>query len=125
MGKKLILVIDDDRASRKLATDLLHVAGYIVVTANTGAHGIALANVRRPDLILMDIRLPDTDGVAAMKAIKTDPKTNNVPIIAVTAYAMRGDKEHLLEQGFDDFLAKPLDIHVLLNRVRHHLHEEG
>ena len=83
-----------------------------------------LARGRKPNLILMDIRLPGLDGAAAMKVLKADPKTKEIPIIAVTAYAMRGDKEKLLRQGFDDFLAKPLDIHVLLKRIRFHLHEE-
>ena len=121
MARRLILIVDDDERSRKLACDLLKARGYETIAASDGEEGIARAKEHDPNLILMDIQLPVLDGVAAMKALRADPKTKTIPIIAVTAYAMQGDEESLLQQGFDDFLAKPLDIHVLLDRVRSHL----
>ena len=121
----MILIVDDDNPSRKLVRDLLHASGYATITATDGKQAIMLAKEKAPNLILMDIRLPELDGAAAMKVLKNDPKTKGIPIIAVTAYAMRGDKEKLLHQGFDDFLAKPLDIHILLKRIQFHLHEES
>ncbi|HHK67052.1 two-component system response regulator [Candidatus Acetothermia bacterium] len=124
MKRKLILIVDDDHRGLKLTSDLLQASGYATITAADGEQGVKLAKERTPDLVLMDIKLPRLNGVAAMRALKTDPKTKGIPIIAVTAYAMRGDEERLLQQGFDDFLAKPVDIHMLLDRVRFHLHEE-
>lgn len=121
---RTILIADDDKKSIKLLRDVLQASGYSVAVARDGRETVALAQARKPDLILMDIRMPVMDGIAAMKELKADPNTDRIPIIAITAHAMRGDKERFIQQGFDDFLAKPVDIHVLLDRVRLHLHEE-
>jgi len=107
-----------------LLRDVLQASGYSVAVARDGRETVALAQEQKPDLILMDIRMPVMDGIAAMKELRADPNTDRIPIIAITAHAMRGDKESFIQQGFDDFLAKPVDIHVLLDRVRLHLHEE-
>ena len=123
--KQTILIADDDKKSIKLLRDVLQASGYSVAVARDGRETVALAQARKPDLILMDIRMPVMDGIAAMKELRADPNTDRIPIIAITAHAMRGDKERFIQQGFDDFLAKPVDIHVLLDRVRLHLHEEG
>lgn len=122
--KQTILIADDDKKSIKLLRDVLQASGYSVAVARDGRETVALAQARKPDLILMDIRMPVMDGIAAMKKLRADPNTDRIPIIAITAHAMRGDKERFIQQGFDDFLAKPVDIHVLLDRVRLHLHEE-
>jgi len=122
--KQTILIADDDKKSIKLLRDVLQASGYSVAVARDGRETVALAQARKPDLILMDIRMPVMDGIAAMKELRADPNTDRIPIIAITAHAMRGDKERFIQQGFDDFLAKPVDIHVLLDRVRLHLHEE-
>ena len=116
--KKTILIADDDEKSVKLLRDVLRASGYSVAVARDGREAVALAQERKPALILMDIRMPVMDGVAAMKKLRADPKTRGIPIIAITAHAMHGDKERFLWQGFDDFLTKPLDIHMLLERVR-------
>ncbi len=123
--KQTILIADDDKKSIKLLRDVLQASGYFVAVARDGRETVALAQARKPDLILMDIRMPVMDGIAAMKKLRANPNTDRIPIIAITAHAMRGDKERFIQQGFDDFLAKPVDIHVLLDRVRLHLHEEG
>jgi two-component system cell cycle response regulator DivK len=122
--KQTILIADDDKKSIKLLRDVLQASGYFVAVARDGRETVALAQARKPDLILMDIRMPVMDGIAAMKKLRANPNTDRIPIIAITAHAMRGDKERFIQQGFDDFLAKPVDIHVLLDRVRLHLHEE-
>ncbi|MCD6136906.1 response regulator [Candidatus Bipolaricaulota bacterium] len=121
---RTILIADDDKKSIKLLRDVLQASGYSVAVARDGRETVALAQEQKPDLILMDIRMPVMDGIAAMKELRADPNTDRIPIIAITAHAMRGDKESFIQQGFDDFLAKPVDIHVLLDRVRLHLHEE-
>ena len=115
--------MDDDSRGQKLVRDLLQASGYATLAASDGEQALKLAKEKGPDLILMDIRLPLLNGVAAMKELKSDPRTRRIPIIAVTAYAMSGDEERLRQQGFDDFLAKPLDIHALLGKVRSHLGE--
>ncbi len=116
--KKTILIADDDEKSVKLLRDVLQASGYSVATARDGRQAIVFTRERKPALILMDIRMPVLDGIASMMELRTDPKTEKIPIIAITAHAMRGDKEKFLRQGFDDFLAKPLDIHILLEKVR-------
>jgi len=116
--KKTILIADDDEKSIKLLQDVLQASGYTVAVARDGRQAITLTKQKSPALILMDIRMPVVDGVTAMKELKADPKTKEIPIIAITAHAMQGDKERFLQQGFDGFLAKPLDIHTLLERVR-------
>ncbi len=116
--KKTILIADDDEKSVKLLRDVLQASGYSVAVARDGRQALTLAKEQTPALILMDIRMPVMDGVAAMKELKSDPKTEKIPIIAITAHAMHGDRENFLQQGFDDFLTKPLDIHMLLEKVR-------
>ena len=124
MKKRTFLVADDDKRSAKLLRDVLQASGYSVVVVRDGKQAIDVAKHQSPALILMDIQMPVIDGVAAMKELKSNPKTRGIPIIAITAHAMRGDEESFLQQGFDDFLPKPLDIHALLKTVRFHLHEE-
>ncbi len=116
--KKTILIADDDEKSVKLIRDVLQASGYAVAVARDGGEAVAAAKEQIPALILMDIRMPVVDGVAAMRELKDDPATEGIPIIAITAHAMQGDREKFLQQGFDDFLAKPLDIHTLLEMVR-------
>lgn len=120
----MILIVDDDHRGRKLISDVLQAQGYATIAAGDGARAVALARERHPDLVLMDIQLPEMGGEEAMRALKADPETAKAPIIAVTAYAMSGDEARFLREGFDDFIAKPVDIHVLLHRIRIHLHEE-
>lgn len=124
MKKRTFLIADDDERSVKLLQDVLKASGYSVVVARDGKQAIDLAKQQIPALILMDIQMPVIDGVAAMKELKANPKTKGIPIIAITAHAMQGDDKSLLEQGFDDFLGKPIDIHVLLDRINFHVHEE-
>ena len=124
MEKRKFLVVDNDERSVKLLQDVLKASGYSVVVARDGKQAINLAKQQSPALILMDIQMPVIDGVAAMKELKANPKTKGIPIIAITAHAMQGDDRSLLQQGFDDFLGKPIDIHVLLDRVKFHVHEE-
>ena len=89
--------------------------------ATDGEQGVELARARKPDLILMDIMMPKMDGLEATRILKADTTTKNIPIIALTSYAMKGDKERALEAGCDGYIAKPVDIQELLKAVEHFL----
>jgi two-component system cell cycle response regulator DivK len=117
MASKSILIVEDNQMNLKLIRDVLQNKGYETLEAETGEAGIELARERHPDLILMDVNLPQMDGHAAMKILKADASTRQIPIIAVTSFAMKGDREELLAAGFDGYMSKPLDIKELLRLV--------
>ena len=116
--KKKILVIDDNKQSRMLAVDLLSYRGYEVVAAADGAQGIRMAKEERPDLIIMDIQMPDMDGFSALKMLKDDLETKEIKVIAITALAMKGDMEKVLDAGFDSYMSKPIDTRRLPELVK-------
>lgn len=103
-----ILVIEDNPANMKLSTLLLHNAGHTVLSAVDAEAGLTLARSEKPDLILMDIQLPGMDGLAATALLKQDPSTNTIPVIALTAMAMKEDREKTRAAGCDAYIAKPL-----------------
>lgn len=110
MADALILIVEDNPKNLKLIRDLLQFKGYQTIEAETAEAGIDLARERHPALILMDIQLPGMDGREAMKTLKGDTATQEIPIIALTASAMKGDREALLAEGFDGYIPKPIDI---------------
>lgn len=114
MTAPLILIIEDNEKNRKLERDLLQFKGYETIEAETAEVGIVLARARHPALILMDIQLPGMNGIEALAVLRGDPQTRDIPIIAVTASAMRQDKDNILAAGFDNYQIKPLDIKAFL-----------
>lgn len=122
MPGEQILIIEDNVKNLKLVRDVLQFHGYSTLEAETGEAGVALAREQRPALILMDVQLPGMDGRAALKILKADTNTRHIPIIALTAFAMKGDRESLQSEGFDDYMAKPVDIKDLPKMVKRHLH---
>jgi two-component system cell cycle response regulator DivK len=118
MAGALILIVEDNDKNLKLARDLLQHDGFRTLEAETAAAAIALAEQHVPDLILMDIQLPDMDGVTALGRLRGSAATTSIPIVALTASAMAGDQERLLAAGFDGYLAKPIDIHNFSDSVR-------
>jgi two-component system, cell cycle response regulator DivK len=118
---KRILVIEDTEDNRRIMRDLLTSAGFEILEATTGEEGVALAIRHRPDLILMDIQLPVLDGYEATRRIRADPALRNIPIIAVTSYALAGDEEKTRAAGCDGYVAKPFSPRQLLATVRQHL----
>ncbi len=114
----VIVLVEDTPANRALATKLLTAAGHEVITAGTGNDGVALVAERAPDLVLMDLGLPDIDGQEALHAIRTTvPGGSTLKVIAFTAHAMVGDRERALEAGFDGYLSKPIDFSTFAARV--------
>jgi two-component system cell cycle response regulator DivK len=112
-----VLVVEDNAANMKLATLLLNKAGHTVLSAMDAEAGLALARAELPDLILMDIHLPGIDGLEATKLLKQDNATRAIPVIALTAMAMKDDKEHSLTAGCDAYIAKPIRYQELWNTI--------
>ena len=117
MANELILIIEDNEKNRKLCRDVLQVKGYQTVESETAEDGLKLAADKSPALILMDIQLPGMDGITAMKQLKTDAKTQNIPIIAITASAMTHNRTTMLAEGFDGYQTKPISLKEFLDEV--------
>lgn len=112
-----ILIIEDNVQNMKLAAFLLNSAGHVVIQASHALGGIAIAQQHHPDLILMDIQLPDMDGLAATRILKSDPATRDIKIYALTAFAMKGDEEKIHAAGCDGYIAKPIRYQTFLSTV--------
>jgi two-component system cell cycle response regulator DivK len=113
-----ILYVEDNDDNVYMLKNRLKRAGFTVIVATDGAQGVAMATSEQPDLILMDLTLPDIDGEEATRRIKGDPATRHIPVIALTANAMPGDREKALAAGCDDFDTKPVELPRLLSKVR-------
>jgi two-component system cell cycle response regulator DivK len=120
MARKQILVVEDNEKNMKLFRDVLQATGYQTLEASTAGQALALASKYRPALVLMDIQLPDMDGLEALGRLRTDVRTAAIPVLAVTAQAMRGDRERFTAAGFDGYLSKPVDVDELLEIVGQH-----
>lgn len=116
MGK-IILILENDPKNLKLVTDILQVSGYATLQATDGKQGVELARKEKPDLILMDIQIPVMDGLEATKLLKNDGATRDIPVIALTAYAMKGDEEKMRAAGCDGYITKPIDIKGFLKKI--------
>ena len=116
-GQPFLLVVDDDEMNRDMLSRRLLKKGYQVVLAVDGQSGVELAQTEAPDLILMDMSLPVLDGWEASRKLKTNPQTRHVPIIALTAHAMAGDRERAIEAGCDDYDTKPIALPRLLGKI--------
>jgi CheY-like chemotaxis protein len=114
---KTILIVEDNPSNLKLATTVLEHAGYRVLSTESAANAIVMAQAERPQLILMDIQLPGMSGLDATRQLKSEAATASIPVIALTAFAMKGDEERILGAGCDDYIAKPFDYKELLARV--------
>jgi two-component system cell cycle response regulator DivK len=110
MAGEQILVVEDNEKNMKLFRDVLQANGYRTLEATTGGRAVELAAEHRPDLVLMDIQLPDVDGVEALARLRADERTAAIPVLAVTAQAMEGVRARLLASGFDGYVSKPVDI---------------
>ena len=113
----LVLIIEDNPRNLKLARDILSHTGYETLEAENAEDGLALARASDPDVVLMDVQLPGMDGVQALGLLRSDPETRDIPVIALTASAMKDDRERFLAAGFDRYVAKPLDIREFLRQV--------
>ena len=120
MTGERVLVVEDNEKNMKLFRDVLVASGYRTLEATTGSEAVAMASEHTPDLVLMDIQLPDLDGVQALHRLRADPRTATIPIVALTAQAMQGDRERFLAAGFDGYMSKPVNVRDLIGTVREH-----
>jgi two-component system, cell cycle response regulator DivK len=121
MAHELILVVDDNDQNLRLARKVLQSAGFRTLEASGGAEGVSLAVEHRPDLVLMDIRMPDMTGTEVLQKLRADERTAAIPVVAHTSSAMKGDRERFLADGFDGYLEKPIRAREFPNQVRAHL----
>ena len=120
---KTILIVEDNDKNLKLARDVLQAKGYATLEAVNGLDGVALALQHRPDLVLMDIQLPDINGIEALRRIRADAACAAIPVVAFTASVTAGDRHRITEAGFNGFLGKPIELKGFLATVRQQLGE--
>ena len=114
----VILVVEDNERNLKLLRDVLEYAGFDVRAARTAEDGISLAVSEPPDLVLMDLQLPGMDGMEALRRLRESPRTADIPVVAVTAQAMKHDRERVLEAGFNGYIEKPISVRAFPDQVR-------
>jgi two-component system cell cycle response regulator DivK len=120
MTGERILVVEDNEKNMKLFRDVLVATGFRTLEATTGGEAVDMASEHTPDLVLMDIQLPDLDGVQALHRLRGNARTATIPVLALTAQAMRGDRERFLAEGFDGYVSKPVNVRELIGIVRQH-----
>jgi CheY-like chemotaxis protein len=122
MPSARVLVVEDNDMNMQLVEYLLEEGGYSIVKAASGEEALSIARGGDPvDLILMDIHLPGIDGLSVVREMKTDARTSAIPILALTAHAMRGDRDRFLEAGCDGYISKPIDVKTFLSSIRTYL----
>jgi two-component system cell cycle response regulator DivK len=117
-GGKSVLIVEDNELNMKLFHDLLHAHGYATILTRHGLDAISLARAHRPNLILMDIQLPEISGLEVTRWLKEDDDLKDIPVIAVTAYAMKGDEERIRSGGCEAYVSKPISVSMFLDTVR-------
>jgi two-component system, cell cycle response regulator DivK len=120
MAGERVLVVEDNQKNMKLFRDVLQATGYTTLGATTGEEAIELARLQQPALVLMDVQLPGIDGIEALERLRRDERTASIPVLALTAQAMHGDRERFLQAGFDGYLSKPVDVVELIRTVQEH-----
>ena len=125
MAGERVLIVEDNEKSMKLFRDVLSARGYATLEAGSGEEALELAVTHAPKLVLMDIRLPDVDGVEALRRLRSDERTSSIPVLALTAQSMSGDRERFLAAGFDGYVPKPVDIAELVGLVSEHCRRAG
>jgi two-component system, cell cycle response regulator DivK len=125
MTSRQILVVEDNERNMRLFCDVLQASGYRTLEATTGESAVELALEHGPDLVLMDIQLPDIDGVEALARLRADERSASLQVLALTAQAMEGDRERFLAAGFDGYLSKPVDIAEFVATVKRYCEEDS
>ena len=119
--KKLVMIVEDNELNLKLFRDLLEAHGYETLHTRDGFQVLDMARNNKPDLILMDIQLPEVSGMEITGWLKSDSELRSIPVVAVTAFAMRGDEEKIRAAGCDDYLSKPIAVHQFISTVKKYI----
>ena len=119
--KKTVMIVEDNPLNMKLFADLVEVSGYAALQFTEGTQALAQAREHKPDLMLIDIQLPQKSGLEIIQEIKADPEVAHIPAIAVTAFAMKGDEEKVRQAGFDDYVSKPIAVKAFLDTVKRYI----
>ncbi|HEY7269409.1 MAG TPA: response regulator [Dehalococcoidia bacterium] len=125
MSGELILIVDDNDKNLKLVRDILQYHGFRTLEATTGRQGIDLARETDPDVVLLDIQLPDIDGVRALQELRASAMAAATPVVALTAFAMKSDRQRFLDEGFSGYIAKPIDVRTFPLLVREFCEARG
>jgi two-component system cell cycle response regulator DivK len=123
-AEPLVLIVEDNERNMELVRDVLQLRGFRTLEAPTAAAGVALACAHLPDVVLMDVQLPDLDGLSALRLLRANLATASIPVLALTAFAMKEDRARFLAAGFDGYLMKPIDIRTLPDEVRQFCREK-
>ncbi len=118
---KSILIVEDNELNMKLFNDLLEAKGYSIIQTRNGMEALSLATEHMPDLILMDIQLPEVSGLEVTKWIKEDDRISHIPVIAVTAFAMKGDEERIRSGGCEAYISKPISVGSFLETIQYYI----
>lgn len=121
MNDAVVLLVEDNEKNLKLARDVLEFAGFTVLVAMSGEDAVTRARDAKPDLVLMDLQLPGIDGHEALARLRADATTANIPVVALTAFAMQEDRDRATAAGFDGYLEKPINVRQFPHQVRAHL----
>ena len=122
---KTVLIVEDNELNMKLFNDLLEANGRATLRAKSGVEAVKIAREHKPDLILMDIQLPEVSGLEVTRWLKEDPDLRHIPVVAITAFAMKGDEEKILQGGCEGYLSKPISVAKFLETVNAFLAEES
>jgi len=123
--KKTVLIVEDNELNMKLFNDLLEAHGYATLKTGHGIEAMELARAHKPDLILMDIQLPEVSGLEVTKWLKADEELKSIPVIAITAFAMKGDEERIREGGCEAYMSKPISVAKFIATIKTYLEADG
>lgn len=115
--KLKVLLVEDNYMNKVLVREILTINGYEIIEAKSGTEALKILTTERPDIILMDLHLPEMDGITATRIIKSEERNKAIPVLALTASAMKGDEDKILNKGFDGYVAKPIEVKKLLDTI--------
>ena len=124
-GAIKVLLVEDNYMNKVLVREILKLNGYDIIEAASGTEGLKMLALESPDIVLMDLHLPEMDGITATRIIKADERNSHIPVLALTASAMRGEEYKLIDKGFDGYVAKPIEVKKLLEAITESLKAKG
>lgn len=124
-GRIKVLLVEDNYMNKVLVREILTLNGYDIIEAASGTEGLKMLALESPDIVLMDLHLPEMDGITATRIIKADERNRHIPVLALTASAMKGEEQKLIDKGFDGYVAKPIEVKKLLEAITESMKAKG